>query len=335
MASVLSQEEVDALLQAVEKGELSIESEDNPEIQEYSVVEYNFRRPNLLTKDHFRLFNTLHGYFSREVQASLSLLLRTNAAVIPVATDQQQYNEFILSLAEVTNILKLTSDSPPGSILLEMNPTLVLSIIDVLLGGDGHVAVEDRALTDMEVAIIEPVWERIVGELQSAVQMLIPATIQIDGYESNPEYVQASSGDSPVIVLTFEVVIGNGSGIINICYPYALAQTLLSRIQGTAGDFDNARVQSAADAREHMFDALMSVPVSVTATLGNATIRTEQLLALEVGDVIVTNNTITDSARINVEGVPLFEGRPGQRNRHLVVRALKMLPLSTDCITTV
>ncbi|RMD78215.1 MAG: flagellar motor switch protein FliM, partial [Lentisphaerae bacterium] len=46
MANILSQEEVDALLGAVERGELVQDDEENQEGQEsehHTVVEYNFR----------------------------------------------------------------------------------------------------------------------------------------------------------------------------------------------------------------------------------------------------------------------------------------------------
>ena len=148
--NILSQEEVDALMGAVERGELIQQDEDSASSElESQVLEYNFRRPNLITKDELRMLNTLHENFTRELQSSLSLLMRANCDIKLVSTDQHQYHEFIISLSDVTHVVLLSLKPLPGLVVMEVNLSLIFGIVDLLLGGQGDIETEARKLSEV------------------------------------------------------------------------------------------------------------------------------------------------------------------------------------------
>ena len=74
MRDVLNQREVDALLSAVEGGQVDLdEVTEEPESEEVAV--YDFRRPERFTKESVRALEALHENFARSLGASLSTFL--------------------------------------------------------------------------------------------------------------------------------------------------------------------------------------------------------------------------------------------------------------------
>ncbi len=327
MANILSQEEVDALLNAVDDGVLDAPVEDETDSEDaQTVVEYNFRRPSLLTKEQLRGFNNLHENFARDVQGMLSLRLRTNIEFKLVSTDQQLYNEFVLSLSNITHLILFPVEPLPGMAVLEINLSLVFGIVDLLLGGKGDVETETRKLTEVEIAIIEPLVENIIRQLEVSWNYVLPVKIKQDHYESNPEYVLAAPSDAPVVVLTFDAKVGLANGIINLCYPLPMVQSLLLKMQRSSGQFDNYYGKADNhDAQKHVLSALMDVPLFTSTSLGNANILARDLISLSPGDIIVLDNKINSPLCLNVGDRPFFQGRPGKVNRNVAVKINKRI----------
>ena len=240
MANILSQEEIDALLGAAERGELkddgSIAGTDG-----LAITDYNFRRPNLITKDQLREFTNLHEAFVREAQTSLSLLMRISTEFRMVSTEQQQYSEFIGSLPTISHLALYSAEPLPGSIAIEINLALVFGLVDLRLGGSGGIETSIRQPTELEVAIIEPIIRKISNHLQDSWKDFVESLkFKLLRYESNPEYLQAAPADAPMVVLAFEVKLGaETNGIINICYPVPMILALLEKISSKGGQMDN------------------------------------------------------------------------------------------------
>jgi len=326
MANILSQDEVDALLNAVEDGELETPEENETETDKKSqtVVEYNFRRPKMLSKEQLRGFNNLHDNFARDVQSMLSLRLRTQTNFKLVSTDQQQYNEFVLSLSSITHVILFTVDPFPGTAVIEINLSLVFGIVDLLLGGKGDVETETRKLTEVEIAIISPLITNILNQLEASWNFIVPTKIVAERTESNPEYVHAAPSDAPVVVLTFDAKIGLANGIINICYPLPMVQLLLNKLQLTSGQFDSYYGKNDdKDSLRQILSAILDVPLYTTASLGNALIPTKTLMTLSPGDIIVLDSKVYSPVDITVGNKACFQGRTGQFDNNLAIKIHK------------
>ena len=148
MADILSQEEVDALLTAVSEGEIAVERPEAP-TKRHTIARYDFKRPERVSKEQFRGFQTLSELFARDLSTALGGSLRAIARVSVVSVDQITYDEYVLSISSPTsyNIIQL----PPleGNLILEFNPSLIFPIIDRLLGGRGVPISKLRELTEI------------------------------------------------------------------------------------------------------------------------------------------------------------------------------------------
>ncbi len=325
MPNILNQDEIDSLMGAMENGELDeLENEENS--SSLKMKEYNFRRPNLITKDQLRNFETIHETFSKEMTSALALMMRTNTNFNLVSTEQQQYGEFIESLPKVSHILKFSTEELPGVALIEMNLSLAFGIIDILLGGEGEVATEIRVPTDIEISIMAPFMEKLLERLQFCWTSLMEIKIKQEGVESDPGYVQAAPTDAPVVILSFDVKLGNANGIINICYPMPMIQSVNEYLDGVSGQMDSYYGKKADnETRAQVFSTMLDFPMPVKVKLGDARLKGRELMELEKGDILILDKKTNELLDMTISGKQLYKIKPGKIKKDICVRIIKQI----------
>ena len=138
MTDILDQSEVDALLAAVDTGQVQQAQGDSgaPTIfgsrgkSQLDVTVYDFKRPERVSKDQMRALEGLHEGFARNLGAALSGYLRTIIEVSVAHIEQLTYSEFIHSLPNPTCFNLLRSDQLDGQLCLEISPLIIYPIID-------------------------------------------------------------------------------------------------------------------------------------------------------------------------------------------------------------
>jgi flagellar motor switch protein FliM len=320
MDKTLSQEEVDALLQAMKSGDVKTEAEaPKAGAEEVKVVSYNFRKPTLVSGDQLRGFQVLHDLFVKGLQSSLFVTLKTSMEIKLVAIDQFTYGEFVLSLLRPTYIGVLTTTPNLGEIAVEMNLPLVMSMIDILLGGDGASSQEPRELTAIEMSISSDIMQVVVNELKSAWSSVMDIGFAVQSYESNPEYIQLATSEAQVLSVTLDMRLGEISGVMNICYPYQMVQPVLDRLSSRIGARRDT-TSKAEKKHDEMVTAIGRVPLDLHTVIGHTTILASQLAALKPGDVICLDQALNQPADVLIGNRACFKGQIGQRNGHAAVR---------------
>jgi flagellar motor switch protein FliM len=307
MDDVLDQKELDALLAAVDGGQVDLaEAPAGPYAQEVAL--YDFRRPERVSKDHLRALEGLHEGFARTLGASLSSFLRTIVDVRVVSVEQCSYGEFILSLPNPTCFFLLGAKPMEGNPILELNPGIVFPILDWLLGGGREpVHVPQRPVTEIEQRLVNRLVERALkalAESWSAVQEIELAVLQ---NETNPQLIQVLPAGEGVVLLTFEITIGEASGLMNLCLPFAVIEPIMNRIvHATQADY----LERQSDPRivESIAQRLDGAPVELAVHLAQTAITVGDLLHLAVGDVLKTEKPADATMLVTVEGRPKFRG---------------------------
>lgn len=330
MANILNQDEIDSLLGAMERGEIE-ENEEDKSSDDIRIKDYNFRRPSLITKDQLRSFTNIHENFAREMVAATALFMRTNVEFSLVSSEQQQYSEFINSLSKISYSVVFSAEPLPGLAVLEINLSMIFGIEDMLLGGQGDVETEIRKPTDIEVSIITPFVDRIIETLQQSWCTMMKVELTQTRHETDPEYIQAAPVDAPVVVMAFDAKIGLANGIINICYPLPMIQTLIEFLNGTDGQMDNYYGRKAdEESRQMVLDTMLEVPMRLTVNLGKARIKGSEMISLSPGDVIVLDKKISTPVDVLVSGRGIYQGRPGKTDDNLSVRLLKQIEYTPE-----
>ena len=233
MDNTLSQEEVDALLAAVKSGDIVEDSLPSREdVEQVKVITYNFRKPQVISSDQNRGFQVIHESFAKGVQSSLLTNLKVPLEVVPVAIDYLTYTEFIMSIMSPTFMVVLTTEPYMGELLLEINLPVIVSIIDILLGGSGGGNPVSRELSVIEETIVGPIVEYVLDELSEAWSDTADIRFKCQNVEFDPEFVRVTALESSVLSATFDLRMGNKTGTMNICYPFEMIQPILDRCDG-------------------------------------------------------------------------------------------------------
>ncbi len=194
MSDVLDQSEVDALLAAVEGGQM--QQEAPPTVfgrvgrHRVDVHVYDFKRPERVSKDQMRALEALHEGFGRNFGAALSGYLRTIVEVNVANIEQLTYSEFIHSLPNPTCFNLLKAEQLDGQLCLEISPLIIYPIIDRLLGGsNADLFIPQRPLTQIEQRLVQRITDRATHHLSEAWSNLTPVTFSVHDFESNPQRV--------------------------------------------------------------------------------------------------------------------------------------------------
>ena len=130
---------------------------------------YDFRRPDRIAKDQLRAIHLLHENFARSLASSLSAYLRAYVAVNLVSVEQLSFVEFTQCLPSPTCLIALGMRPYDGNAVLEINPSLVFPILEMLLGGTGKITTKiNREITEIEQSILDSLLRIILHDLRSA-----------------------------------------------------------------------------------------------------------------------------------------------------------------------
>ena len=337
MSNVLEQSEVDALLAAVDTGQVNSGGPASSGIgghpQVFSrngkpasldVHVYDFKRPERVSKDQMRALEALHEGFGRNFGAALSGYLRTIIEVNVAHIEQLTYSEFIHSLPNPTCFNLLKADQLDGQLCLEISPLIIYPIIDRLLGGsNADLFIPQRPLTQIEQRLVQRITDRATHHLSEAWSNLTPTTFKVEDFESNPQLVQIVPPNETVVVVGFELKMGNRAGTMSLCIPYNVIEPIMG-VLAAQNWFSYQRKGGQEDHLRKLTKNVHNAPVEMRAFLAQTAISLNDLLGLQVGDVITTEKDAGHDVLIQVEGKNKFLAQLGQFRGSRALRITRM-----------
>ena len=317
MAEVLSQNEIDSLLEALSSG--SLKAKELVTEEKKQIKPYDFRRPNKFSKDQLRTLVMLHENFAGLVTTSLSTYLRSMVRAQVVSVDQLTFEEFTKSLHNPTVMNLLTLRPLEGNIILEFPTQIAFAMIDRLLGGAGNTFDKNRELTDIEQTVVRQVVLRILGNIKEAWHVVADLDPTFEAIELNPLFTQIIPPTDMVVLITLEIKIGETLGLLNLCLPFMVLEPIVDRLNAQfwfASNHKASTAQSIAAIQQRLAQA----QVQVTVELGTATIKVRELLNIEVGDVIQLDQSLKGLLEIKIGNQVKFKGGPGVSGSKMAVQ---------------
>lgn len=327
MGEVLSQAEIDALLNALSDGSVDEETIKMSSPQKIRV--YDFKRPNKFSKGHLNSLLNIHENFCRSLVTFLAGNLHAVVEAKVLSTEQVTYDEFIRSLPYPT-ILGIFNMNPlEGNALLELGPQLAFMIVDRLLGGLGTEPTKNRDLTEIERKIISSKLSKIVQLIAESWTDIFEVDSHLVDMETNPQFTQIVAPNEMVVVITMEVKIAESQGIINICLPYIVMKPILDKLNNLFL-FSSQGKQISPEEKELIRKKIEWAKVPMKVFMGGTQITVEDLLHLERGDVITLNQGIKEPLAVYVGEFMKFKGMPGLSGNKMAVQITEVLTKGRD-----
>ncbi len=316
---ILSQDEVDALLQGITGESQKLEQEDVPK---EGIRDYNLANQERIVRGRIPTMEIINERFARNIRIGLFNLIRKSPEVSVGGIKVQKYSAFLREIVVPTNFNIMAVRPLRGSGLIVCDPTLVFAVIDSLFGGAGkfHTRIEGRDFSATEQRIIHRLVEVISAEYKRSWQGIYPVELEYQRSEMQPQFATVATPSEIVVCCSFTLEIGDASGTIHFCIPYAtlepIRDTLFSSIQGDSAEPDRRWVKL-------LTQQIQSAEVDLVAELGHAPATVEQLLSFKPGDFIELD--LDQIIKAKVDGVPVFDCYYGTSNGKYSLRVDKLL----------
>ena len=301
---ILTQEEIDALLSAMDSGEVDLEDEAKSEAE---VVAYNLTSQNIMLRDQFYALEEVYDKFATMFEASLSALLQRSMEVEFVSTEMVKYQECISAFSSPTSFTIFTMEPLIGSAMLAIEPRLVYSLIDCMFGGDGRPTERMREFTLIEQRMIRKFALEVLTNFQQAWKTIDPINIAIKKFEIKPDFVHLASPNDLMVVIVFAVKGSGFSGNLHLCISYLMLEPIKDKL---SSKYLRGKTQDHTWI-EQLEMLLQDTPVTIIAELGITTRSIKDLLDLQVDDVLQLNTGPEDLITLTVDHVPKYLGFPG------------------------
>ncbi len=322
MSEVLSQSEIDSLLQALNSGELDVE--DMKDSGEKQVREYDFSRPSKFSKEHLRTLEIIFEHYGRLLSTNLPVYLRKNIQVEVMNSEAVTYSEFTNALSNPV-LLGIVNFSPlNGNIILEVASNLGYAMVDRMLGGSGLPLDKARDFSEIELLIIERLMNVCVELLREPWMNVIELDPRLERIETNSQFAQIISPSEMIAIVTINVKIGDVEGMMNVCLPYLTLEDVMDKLN-TKYWFSTMQVHDEEQYMETIETLISKAPIPIKAVLGNSTISVNDFVNLQMGDIIRLDSKVDQELPVYVGNIEKFAALPGASGDYYAVRITSVI----------
>jgi flagellar motor switch protein FliM len=307
MEKTLKQDEIDALFQAARSSAPETATHSDLRSQ---IAPYSFASAGQISTDQLRAISMLNDLFARNLTHSLSAWLRTRLQVNLVSAEQITFSDFLLRIPEISYVSSVRLEPLGALSVLQLDLSIAPAVIDLLLGGEGQAAAL-RELTDIEESIVGSVVEIVCRELTTAWQP-VGLSFNFERRQMQTQVARIMPVTEKTLCLSFEVRMGESSGLLNLAFPAVVANTILRRLTGEWGGrrrhADESRIRIERSASHLRFGAALQLP--------SVRIEARELEDLAVGKLIRLNLAANVGAELRAGGQLLFHAQPVRLGPH-------------------
>ena len=315
---ILSQEEIDALLSAMDRGDVDLEEEPKGEAE---AIPYNLTSQNIMLRDQFHALEEVYDKFANLLDTTLSGVLQRSIEVEFVSTEMVKYQECISAFSSPTSLNIFTMDPLIGNALLAIEPQLVFSLIDCMFGGNGKPMGRVREFTLIEQRLIQKFALEVLSKWGDAWKVVQSVKIALKKSETKPEFVHLVSPNDLMVVIIFAIKGQEFSGNFHICVSYLMLEPIKDKLSSKylrEKDMENTW-------SDQLKGLLQDTNVTLIAELGRKNQTVRELVNLQVEDVLQLNTGPEDLITLSVDHIPKYQAFPGVIKGSRAVEIEKLL----------
>jgi flagellar motor switch protein FliM len=321
---ILSQDEVDALLQGITGESQKLDEEEAAPAG--AVRNYDIASQERIVRGRMPTMEVINERFARNIRVGLFNLIRKSPEVSIGGIKVQKYSAFLREIVVPTNFNLCAVKPLRGMGLIVCDPNLVFAVIDALFGGAGkfHTRIEGRDFSATELRVIHRLVEAINTEYKRAWAGIYPLEMEYQRSEMQPQFANIATPSEIVVATSFTLEIGETSGTVHFCIPYStlepIRDVLYSTIQGDSSEHDRRWVNL-------LKHEIQAAEVNLVVELAKAPATVEQLLSFKPGDFVELD--LDPMIQATVDGVPVFDCHYGTSNGKYSIKIDKLISSST------
>jgi flagellar motor switch protein FliM len=304
MSDLLSQDEINALLQGVDDGE--IETEIDGSLDKVSAKNYDFSSQERIVRRRIPTLEMINERFSKSLRTSLFKFLHRSPEVFMSGIQIRKFTQYLDGLHVPANLNIIRFSPLRGRALIEIEPSLIFTVVDNFFGGGGQFysnVGEMREFTMTEMRIVQILLDMMFKNLKEAWKPVMELNFELLSSEINPSFASIVGAEDIVVISKVNIALESGGGDINIVMPYAMIEPIRALLDTINDDLD----ESDAKWKESLRTEVMGAKMKLSALLVEKKVTIGDVLYLKKGDVIPIE--MPKTVTVKAEGVPIFTGK--------------------------
>ena len=305
----LTSEEVNALIDGLgdDAEDTSSKSSSDETIE---VKSFSFGSDDLSLLGDYYALRMINERFCRFARSVFLPMLRIQPRISSFPPEVKSFEEYSSSSDSFMSLTTGRIEELRGTSLLVVAPNFISLLTNSYYGGTAVRPLRriPGEFTATEQRVIEIITGGLMSAMQNAWKDLTQATFDIQSHEENMQFASFVDNTETIIVCTFLVQLpGSEPATFDIIYPLQTLKPIASLLR--------SRVQSEFLAddmswRQKLEQAIMSIPLVVTAELAKPKVSMKNLLNLQDGDTFPMQ--VGNGIKVLVEGETLFNAELGQ-----------------------
>ena len=324
MSDVLSQTEIDALLNAFQSGEL--DADDQKAEPELRVKSFDFRTANRFSKEQMRTLNIIYDNFAKVFATYLSGTLRAMCDCDVISVEELKYQEFVNALPTPV-VLAIVRMAPlTGPTLVEISPNVAYGMISHLLGGTSGTDELTRSFTEIELVLLERIIRQFIGLLSESWERVTTINATLERIETSPQFAQIVALNETVVIVSINIRLGDMEGLVNICLPYITIEPVGKQLN-TKLWFQSVSTDVAgrAPAGDGIALQIQNTLLPITAAFNSTSTSLRDVLGLQVGDVVQLEHGVRESLMVRVGHLSKFRAAIGLKDGRYAVKISEII----------
>lgn len=309
----LSPAELAALTASLQdRGRQARASRDVREEAEPIVLRYDLVGASASPQYEMPALDLVQERFAVTLASLLARATRQEGMFTAVAPEVVNFSEVYASLRMPCGVVLVDVLGIGGSGLVLIDPTLLMHLIDLLIGGQGGPSsvvdqLSIRGFTSAERHLIGRVIKIVGAALESAWSDISPMGLRMVRAEADPRHAAIFMPGDRVADFRIEVQWGDVLGDVRFVIPMEALRPFERRLARTTSG-----PSSAPDTEWHdaLTLALREVRVPVTALLGRTSLSLREIQELSVGDIVRLDRGPDGVAEVLLAGAPKFAASP-------------------------
>lgn len=321
MPEQLSQSQIDALLKKMNSGEMKVEEEKR------KVREYDFKSPKKFTKEQLKAVDSLHETLSRMLTSYFSGLLRTMCEIEVLQVEEQSYFEYNNALPD-TALLGLVAIKPENkryeeaTMILDLSTSIGYYIVDRVLGGPGTAYDLERNYSDIEIALLGNVFEKITHRLEDTWNGNLEVSAEFTQIETNARLLQIFAPEDIVVLVVLSVKLGGGlEGNLNICIPGEFLEGVIETFSLRYARPTKKQDKDKEEAKKRIIlENVCESEMAVRVIFDEFQLQLQDALQLQPNDVIPLAKRVDSDVLVTIEDIPWYTARLGETKKKKAIR---------------
>lgn len=333
---VLSQEEIDALLESVDDPEEapapSATEEifnkaalaDSPEVASTTsaarvqdgtggdgIKALKFTGQERVVKGQLPVLDKI---YDRAVRLFMSDIYTLTAKDFEVKQDTLlviKHRDFMTSLPNPSFMTIYKFQPLRGKGIILFDSTFIYDLVDYYFGGSSQFYAQKNRTdyTATELRVMDVVTNKLVGNLMQAWKPIIALNITKYNEETNPQLVNIAEPEEMLLVARFNLNFGKEEGSFYFIIPYSMVEPIKQQLELGASRSDD---EIDPNWIKLFIEELMDVELTVSSAMGQTDGTLEHVVNWQAGDFIPME--INEIVTLDIEGIPSFTATLGSAN---------------------